>query len=70
MTTSFKVRKQLILDPAKIRKVKQALKAKTDTEAVDKAMDMVLGDAKIWSMMESLRGKVKIEDVYGRLKSH
>lgn len=69
MSTAHKVRKQLILDPAKIRKVRQALQAKTDTEAVDKAMDMVLGDAKIWNTMESLRGKVKIEDIYGRLKS-
>jgi len=61
-----KVRKQFILDPQKIQKAKKALHAKTETDAIDKALDLVLAEEKIWSVMESLRGKIKIRDVYGR----
>ena len=66
MTTVRKVRKQFILDPQKIQKVKKTLQAKTETDAIDKALDLVLAEEKIWSVMESLRGKIKIRDVYGR----
>ncbi len=66
MTTVRKVRKQFILDPQKIQRVKKTLKAKTETDAIDKALDLVLAEEKIWSVMESLRGKLKIRDVYGR----
>ena len=60
-----KVRKQFILDPQKIQKARKTLNAKNDTETIDKALDLVLAEEKIWSVMESLRGKIKIRDVYG-----
>jgi len=60
-----KVRKQFILDPQKIQRVKKALHAKTETDAIDKALDLVLAEEKIWNVMESLRGKIKIRDIYG-----
>jgi len=66
MTRVRKVRKQFILDPLKIQKVKKTLHAKTETDAIDKALDLVLAEEKIWSIMESLRGKIKVRDVYGR----
>jgi hypothetical protein len=62
---SAKVRKQFILDPQKIQKAKKVLRAKTETDAIDKALDLVLAEERIWSMMESLRGKIKVRDVYG-----
>jgi hypothetical protein len=61
-----KVRKQFILDPQKIQRAKKALNAKTETDAIDKALDLVLAEEKIWNVMESLRGKIKIRDIYGR----
>ena len=66
MTTVRKIRKQFILDQNKIRRVRKTLHAKTDTEAVDKALDMARAEEQIWNVLESLRGKVKIRDVYGR----
>ena len=66
--SSVKVRKQFILDPRKIRRAVKLLGTRTETEAVDKALDMALGEERIWKVMESLRGRIGIEDVYGRLK--
>jgi hypothetical protein len=63
---SHKVRKQFILDDTKIKLVKESLGVKTDTEAVSMAMDIVLGDLQIWQVLRSLRGKVELQDVYGR----
>ncbi|MCI0616129.1 hypothetical protein L0244_24360 [bacterium] len=66
MTTVRKVRKQFILDPEKIQRAKMALNAKNHTETIDKALDFVLAEEKIWSVMESVKGKIKIFDVYRR----
>ena len=62
----LKARKQFILDPKKIRKVVRLLKTRTETEAIDRALDLALGEEEIWKVMEALRGKVRIVDVYGR----
>lgn len=61
-----KVRKQFILDPQKILKLKELVQAKTETEAIDKAMDIVLANGEIQSVLRSIKGKGKIKDVYGR----
>lgn len=66
MTTVLKVRKQFILDVGKIRSVREILKAKTDTEAVNRAMDMVIANSKIKETLTSIKGKGRIKDVYGR----
>jgi hypothetical protein len=65
MSNPRKVRKQFILDPKKIERAKRTLNAKNDTETIDKALDLVLAEEKIWGVMESFRGKIKIRDVYG-----
>jgi hypothetical protein len=64
--TISKVRKQFILDREKLRMVKKILEAKTDTEAVNKAMDLAIGTTRIKKALESAKGKGKIRDVYGR----
>lgn len=69
MSNPRKVRKQFILDPEKIQRAKRTLNAKNDTETIDKALDLVLAEEKIWGVMESLRGKIKIRDVYGDPKN-
>lgn len=68
MPTAVKVRKQFILDPKKIKKVRKITKAKTDTEAIDKAMDEIIANNEIIALHKAIRGKGNIKDVYGRLK--
>ena len=67
MNSSNKVRKQFILDPAKINRVKNLVGAKTETEAIDKAMDVVIfNNNQIQKVLQAVRGKGKIHDIYSR----
>jgi hypothetical protein len=66
MSTIEKTRKQFILEQDKIRRVRKIVNAKTDTEAITKALDMVIDNAKIETMFRSIKGKGAIKDVYGR----
>ena len=67
MKNVLKVRKQFILDPSKIEAVKIITESKTDTEAINKALDMVIANTKIEKMLVSIRGKGNIKDVYHRV---
>jgi hypothetical protein len=67
MQTAEKVRKQFILDPVKIGIVKRITRAATETEAINRALDMVIANEKIEKMLTAVRGKGKIRDVYGRV---
>ena len=66
MATAVKVRKQFILESEKIKSVREILKAKTDTEAVNKAMDIVIANTRIKETLTSIKGKGNIKDIYGR----
>jgi hypothetical protein len=63
---TLKVRKQFILDSEKIKSVREITKATTDTEAINKALDIVIANNKIKRMLLSIKGKGNIKDVYGR----
>lgn len=67
MKGTLKVRKQFILDPAKIEAVRIITESKTDTEAINKALDMVIANSKIKKMLVSIRGKGNIKDVYHKV---
>ena len=67
MSTVGKIRKQFILEQDKIRRVKKIVKAKTDTEAITKALDIIIDSTKIETMLKSIKGKGTIKDVYGRI---
>jgi len=67
MKAVVKVRKQFILDTSKIKAVKKLTKAKTETEAINRALDMVIENSKIEKTLKSIKGKGNIKDVYGRL---
>ncbi len=67
MSTVKKIRKQFILEQDKIRRVKKIVKAKTDTEAITKALDIIIDNTKIETMFKSIKGKGTIKDVYGRI---
>jgi len=66
MSTISKTRKQFILEQDKISRVKKIVNAKTDTEAITKALDMIIDNAKIETMLRSVKGKGNIKDVHGR----
>jgi len=67
MKAAVKARKQFILDTSKIKTVKKLTKAKTETEAINRALDMVIENSKIEKTLQSIKGKGNIKDVYGRL---
>lgn len=67
METAEKVRKQFILDPVKIEMVKKITRAETETEAVNRALDMVIESERIEKTLASVKGKGKLRDVYGRV---
>jgi len=66
MSTTLKVRKQFILDSEKIKSVRKITKAKTDTEAINKALNIVIANSKIKRMLLSIKGKGNIKEAYGR----
>ncbi|OGQ05446.1 MAG: hypothetical protein A3F82_00435 [Deltaproteobacteria bacterium RIFCSPLOWO2_12_FULL_44_12] len=53
-----KVRKQFILDATKIKKAKKILGVKTDTEAVNVALDMVVANDHLNTFLKGLKGKI------------
>ena len=67
MGNALKMRKQFILDLKKIKSVREITKAKTDTEAVNKALDLVIANSKIEKMLISIKSKGRIKDIYGRV---
>lgn len=56
--------KHLKLDQEKIDKVRKILGAKTDTDAVDKALSQVIADTEIDMVLKKLAGQLKIEKIY------
>lgn len=67
MKPEKRVRKQFILPMVKIRKARDILSAKTETEAVERALDLVIADDEIRRVLVSMKRSCHIEDVYGRL---
>lgn len=56
MKAEAKTRKQFILPTAKIKRARKILSAKTDTEAVERALDLVIADEQIRSALLSVKG--------------
>lgn len=69
MKAAEKVRKQFILDSKKIEKVKRLTHAKTETDAINSALDMVITNDMIEKSLKSIKGKGNILDVYNRVSS-
>ena len=68
MDTQTKTRKQFLLDPEKIRAARVALAARTDTEAVNMALDMAIANHAMNAAYSALlAGAPEIDDVFGRL---
>ena len=65
--------KHLVLDQGKIKKAQKALGAKTETETIDRALEIVIAEdeknRRAWAATEKLiREGIKIRDVFGRLE--
>ena len=67
MKSGARIRKQFILPAGKIKKARAILSARTDTETVERALDLVIADEEIRKVLRSMKGACNIDDVYGRL---
>jgi hypothetical protein len=76
MKTSAGTRKQrhkhLVLDQAKIRKAQKALGTKTETETIERALEIVITEdeknRRAWSATQKLvRGGVEVKDVFSQM---
>jgi len=63
-STSGIRRKNLNIDQAKLDRVKQALGAKTETEAVDQALSMVLFREELVEGIRRISGSGGVENVF------
>lgn len=60
------VRKNMVMDQEKLDVVKKHLGVATETEAVDKALDLVAFQAEVLGGLEAAAALGPIEDVYHR----
>jgi len=56
--------KHVQLDQGKLNRARQILGAKTETEALERALDIVVSEAEIDTALRKARGKGKIRKVF------
>lgn len=71
-TSSTRKNKHLILDQAKLKKAQKVLGAKTETETIERALEIVISEEernrRAWSATEKIiKSGIKVKDVFGRL---
>jgi hypothetical protein len=71
-TASKRAHKHFQLDEAKIRRAQKVLKAKSETEAIERALDFTIGEHEKNRMVAEanerfVRSGIEIKDVYGKL---
>jgi hypothetical protein len=57
--------KHVLVDQEKLDRVRAQLGVRTESEAIDKALDEVDAEADVIDAIRSLKGKVRIVDVFG-----
>jgi hypothetical protein len=72
-TGPTRAHKHFQLDAAKIKRAQKALRAKTETEAIERALDLALAEHRRNRLAREanrrfLQSGVAIEDVYGNLE--
>jgi hypothetical protein len=70
--THTKRNKHLILDQQKLIRAQKILATKTETETIERALELVISEAekdrRAWAATEKLvRSGIQIQDVFGRL---
>lgn len=71
-TSSKRAHKHFQLDPAKIKRAQRALHAKTETEAIERALDFAITEHKknrvaIEANESFLHSGIALKDLYGKL---
>ena len=56
--------KHFQLDQGKLNRAKSVLGAKTETEAVDRALDLVVAEAKLDKALKGAKGRARIRKVF------
>lgn len=64
MASSTLRHKHVRIDQAKLEKAKRVLEARTDTEALDRALDLVVSEGDIDAALRSTRGKGTLRKVF------
>jgi hypothetical protein len=72
-TASRRTHKHFQLDAGKIRRAQKALRTKTETETIERALDAVIEEERnrrlaLEATQRFFRSGIKIRDVYGRLE--
>ena len=65
--------KHLVLDQAKIKRAQKVLGAKTETETIERALEMVISEdeknSRAWAATQKLiAGGIQIKDVFDHMK--
>ncbi len=71
--TSQRRNKHFVLNQTKLKKAQKVLGARTETEAIERALDHVIGEdernRRAWAATERLlKSRVQVRDVFGRMK--
>lgn len=68
MQTRTAKRKNILIDQSKLTRVQRLLNARTETEAIDKALDQILFGEEVMSSLTEASGKgKKVKDLFGNL---
>lgn len=68
MQTRAAKRKNILIDQSKLTRVRRLLNARTETEAIDKALDQMLFGEEVMSSLTEASGKgKKVKDLFGNL---
>jgi len=62
-TPSFR-HKHVQLDQGKLNRARRILRAKTETEALERALNLVVGEAELDTALKKARGKGRIRKVF------
>lgn len=71
-TNSTRKNKHLILDQVKLKKAQKVLGARTETEAIERALEQVISEAerdrRAWAATEKLiKSGIEVKDAFGRV---
>lgn len=64
MKTSALRRKHVRLDQEKLNRAKHTIGAKTETEALDRTLDIVVAEAEIDAVLKEAQGKGRLQKVF------
>ena len=68
MQTRTAKRKNILIDQSKLTRVQRLLNARTETEAIDRALDQMLFGEEVMSSLTEASGKgKKVKDLFGNL---